>query len=843
MNEYDDGIDWSQVPDTCTQHENLAQENVHPPCSQFQNNYPDGSSNYDLQQHSRGGASTIETITNNQNEAGWMKEEIRRLKTQLEAKNEEAFDLRVSLCAVLFFIHTMQYHNFCASNSLSDPDFPLSFDFLPPLLHDPPAAVESEARVAQKLAIETANSKIRTMEEEVQRYKQEARKASASLASQLHQAKRQKRQNDDQPSSSNGHPSLLSQSYQAVTPSPGSVSVAKTRIPLQAKVNDPPVEPKREVKSVSVMTTNLDNRSTQIDCNKSAKQLAQHLLLDGEAHTLLDFPFSFLPSAFISNENRYRTSIGKHTYTEVYYCLQGMFAGQVSIESFMQCLVRSIINLATSCTAPEERKPCHKPPVPAPENQNEMNRPASASSATMNSSGGSQRQLNESEKTLEKKSERKSEKRKSFVPLHITERDAIALLLVRTLGGSVGFSREARRWFCNMFHDCKNLGQNDDMSSTSSVFSRLKLCSRLTEKAVNNALSCIHFVTPTQYENVENGSKIQADDQARVFTQALQRIAFVQEINVRRDFRCSSVKLFLQYEVTALVVNLFSWVHVSKGSSLWVSLVDLFFSPLKSPLLDCGQLCSNKRAFSGIVTQSNIDSILTLQQCLHRCRQSPCSSAIYNLNLVTLELLKNLSKSCAFLTRIISNDYGERLISVLMQQVDWAVRNLNGENEDKVNKLTICLKITSLLNILCQQEDFVILLARKRSYRSKSLERKKTGIDIMSNLLQVVASAFTLRGDYAVAYRTGAEKKVGCLMLGEVVLFFSFIFPYAQEQEKESASFAAIVENHKESLYQSLSLIIHSNDIGMQTINDDIRFEASLLVAEMEPDEDDYYYY
>mmetsp|Transcript_10181 Transcript_10181/g.15272 ORF Transcript_10181/g.15272 Transcript_10181/m.15272 type:complete len:147 (+) Transcript_10181:485-925(+) len=99
MNEYDDGIDWSQVPDTCTQHENLAQENVHPPCSQFQNNYPDGSSNYDLQQHSRGGASTIETITNNQNEAGWMKEEIRRLKTQLEAKNEEAFDLRVSLCA------------------------------------------------------------------------------------------------------------------------------------------------------------------------------------------------------------------------------------------------------------------------------------------------------------------------------------------------------------------------------------------------------------------------------------------------------------------------------------------------------------------------------------------------------------------------------------------------------------------------------------------------------------------------------------------------------------------------------------------------------------------------
>jgi len=712
------------------------------------------------------------------------------------------------------------------------------------LFHDPSAAVESEARVAQKLAIETANSKIRAMEEEVQRYKQEARKASASLASQLHQAKRQKRQDDDKPSSSNGHPSLKSQSYQAVTPSPGSVSVAKPRIPLEAKVDDPPAEPKREVISVSVMTTHLGNHSTQIDCNNPAKQLAQHLLLDGESHTLLDFPFSFLPSAFISNGNRFRTSIGKHTYAEVYYCLQGMLADQVSIESFMQCLVRSIINLATSCAAPEGRKPCHKPSVPATENQNEMNRPASASSATMNSNGGSQRQLNESEKTLEKKSERKSEKRKPFVPLHTTERDAIALILVRTLGGSVGFSREARSWFCNIFHDCKDLGQNDDISSTFNVFSRLKLCSRLTEKTVDNALRCIHFVTPTQYENVENGSKIQADDQARVFTQALQRIAFVQEINVRRDFRCSSVKLFLQYEVTTLVVNLFSWIHVSKGSSLWASLVDLFFfSPLKSPQLEGGQICSNKRAFSRIATQSNIDSILTLQQCLHRCRQSPYSSAIYNLNLVTLELLKNLSKSCAFLKRIISNDYGERLISVLMQQVDWAVRSLDGKNEDNVNKLTICLKITSLLNILCQQEDFVILLARKRSYRLKSIERKKTGIDIMSNLLQVVASAFTLRGDYAAAYRTGAEKRVGGLMLGEVVLFFSFIFPYAQEQEKESASFAAVVENHKESLYQSLSLIIHSNDIGVQTINDDIRFEASLLMAEMEPDEDDYYYY
>jgi len=109
MNEYDDDIDWSQVPDTCTQHEILAQENVHPPCSQFQNNYPDGSSNYSLQQHSRGGASTIEVVTNNQNEAGWMKEEIRRLETQLEAKNEEAFDLRVSLCAC-FSLFIPQYH-------------------------------------------------------------------------------------------------------------------------------------------------------------------------------------------------------------------------------------------------------------------------------------------------------------------------------------------------------------------------------------------------------------------------------------------------------------------------------------------------------------------------------------------------------------------------------------------------------------------------------------------------------------------------------------------------------------------------------------------------------------
>ena len=674
------------------------------------------------------------------------------------------------------------------------------------------------------------------MEEEVQRYKQESRKASASLATQLHQAKRQKRQDGLSSSlNSNGHPNLLSQSFQAVTPSPGrGTSVAKARISA---------EPIKPVKSVSVMTANSDGNSTQIDCNTPAKQLAQHLLLDEEAHTLLDFPFSFLPSAFISNEKIYRTSLWKQTYSEVYYCLQGMLADRVSIKVFMQCLVRSIINLASSFSAPEEHKIRYKPPSSTTQIQIEINRPVSASPIAMGSNGGSQRQLNESGKILGKKSEKKSEKKKAFVPVHMTERDAISMLLMRTLKTSVVFSFEARRWFCIFFHDDKGPEQNDIISSTSSVCSRLKVCSQLPEKTVDSALRYIQSATSINYDNVENGpKKPYACDQARDFRNALQKIAFVHEASARRDFRCSTVKIFLQYEVTELVVNLFSWIHLSKGSSLWLSLVHMFFSPVKPSSLDNAQIFSIKHESSESGSHNNIDSILTLQHCFHRFRQSPCSSTIINLNLVTLDLLENLSKSSAFLKRIISNDYGERLISVLTQQVDWAVRSLLRDKEDRASKLTICLKITSLFNCLCQQEDFVILLARKRSYRLKAVERKRTGIDIMSNLLQVVSSGFSIPGHNASMYRNAAEERIGGSMLGEVVLFFSLIFPYAQEQERESASFAAIVENHKETIYHSLSLIINSNDIGMRAINDDIRFEASLLMAEIEPEEDEYYY-
>ena len=672
--------------------------------------------------------------------------------------------------------------------------------------------------------------KIREMNDEIQRYKQEAQQASASLASQLHNRMK------------SGLSYNSNSKAKSVTPSPSAGPQA------QVQVSAVPVDQKtkRVKKGVSVKRSHRHMSGNQCKYMKGEpvsieKALAVCLMEDGDCCGLSQYPFLFIPSLLEKSTSMPdQVSESMRIYNELLYSLSKLHNDEITIFFFIESLIRHLISLAFIIDARDKSMPNQTSNLntKSTEEEKDLHRPSSSLSSSSNNKQTKMRKNSGASRT--NSNTQQTSKRVEGRSGHgASEIETTSLLILRVLKIAVKFSNEARRCFCQLL-------------SPSIVFSTNIDCFKgkiNVRSALNHALRemmeftsiCDKTIQPecgAKYVSKEELSDLSINIIGAISTFALG--SFDWRSIPRSKFH---IKSQLQFESLSIIESVaFNYYTGEMREALNKQLSKIFLPPEDLIEMDVPDGINGEAFRAAYNKHHSSDVVTVLDICLNSGLANDTNSKVVS---VLLSLLVSLSKSGHFLTEFLTI-YGDRMFTLLVDVLEGLVRsNKFHDNSGSAmsasqvladyNYMAVVFDIIRFIKTSCESEAGIVQLVKGRVSRSTKLltqKRKRSGIAILSELFYQVACD-VLELSYITCSKANEAKLIGAQLLRDIIMFFSIAMPYMPSSNgSDDSNNVSILSEYKDIIRSTLNMVATSPN-GL-LIDQSTRYESRLLMDEID---------
>ena len=678
-------------------------------------------------------------------------------------------------------------------------------------------AVESESKVIEQRAQESADAKVREMKEEVQRYKQEAQQASASLASQLHNRARR----GDQNLGAKQDSSDASSYSQAVTPSPISapqVSAVDQKRTKRGSSNQHTSKTFSMKRTYDAMLSNVE----ELASISAEKALALCLLGDGDSLGLSKYPFSFIPSSFEKSSGNGKKSEQIRVYHRLLCSLRNLQNDKITISYFIESLMREMVSLASVIAARECQTPNSSILI---EDGKELQRPSSSSSSTSS--------IKKQEKaSYFRSTENQAQhviKRVEVRPMGgINEIEVTSLLILQILKRSLMLSSEAKRCFCHLLSQRFTSSKVSCFKGNASIKSELNLAmiEMMEYTPICNTKEC----HDSHIDHLSEGEKSALSNNI---------ISAFRTFSLR-SFDCKSLKLsrlHLKLQLQFVSLSIMEILVTSKYTlderlNLVQKFGQIFFPCRNGNDIEIQKTINRDACFEPCLDNDQADIVTILERSFSSRLPSETSS-------VLLSVMASLSKSSHFM-KILLNNAGERLFNLFVDEVESLTRIYIVENsfDDKqpsvIGKgMKQSIGIIRFIRILCESEAGVVHLMKERSPQSSKLadhKRKRSGISVLSEFLFQVASEMVEENQTPFSNHN-SNRWVASQLLRELVMVFSIIMQYmpsASDKDKDRS----ILAGHKPIVCSALNKIMLAPSSTL--IDHATRYESRILMGEID---------